>query len=331
MKNVRNGIVAILCIVFLGNILGGEGTSVVNTVSKEVVALNYFDALKVKLEKGMLKADLILLVDSLLEKENIDSNVIDLLSCKINESYGAPWPLDTNPYPAHDVYKSWNTLMPHPYKSDICRHDSETTLSLTDNFMNCGYEHPIEGVVTSRFGWRNDRPHNGIDIDLVRGDTVRSVFRGVVRLAKWTGGYGRTLIIRHNNGLETIYAHLYKIMVQPGDVVDPGQAVARGGNSGASRGSHLHFETRYKGKPINPETIIDFNKFELLSDSVVIRKTKQGYVSFQPGTQFHKIKGGDYLYKIAGMYGVSVNQICKWNGIKRNHILLGGRELRVSK
>lgn len=319
-----------MCIFFLGNILGGEGLET-STPSSETVALNYFDALKTKFDKGIEKQELVLLIDSLLEREEIAPEVVSLLNSKINEEYGDPWPVDTNPYPAHDVYKSWNNLLPHPYTNDICKHDSEDTHSLTDNYMNCGYGHPVNGVVTSRFGWRDGRHHNGIDIDLVRGDTVVSAFRGVVRLAKWTGGYGRTLIIRHHNGLETIYAHLYKIMVKPGDIVDPGQAVARGGNSGASRGSHLHFETRFKGKPIDPEALIDFKKFELLSDSVVIRKTRDGYVAFQSGTLFHKIRGGDYLYKIASKYGISVNEICKWNSIKRNSVLIAGKELKVSE
>lgn len=331
MKIVRNGIVAILCVFFLGNILGGQGLEE-GSPSKEAIALSYFDALKSKFGEGVKKEDLILIIDSLIKNDRIDPEIVSLLNSKVNEVYcEVSWPIDTNPFPAHDLYKSWNTLLPHPYSNDICKHDSEATVCLTDNYMNCGYSHPFEGVVTSKFGWRDGRRHNGIDIDLVRGDSVVSAFRGVVRLAKWTGGYGRTIVIRHHNGLETIYAHLYKFLVKAGDIVDPGQVIARGGNSGASRGSHLHFETRFKGKPINPQSLIDFKKFKLLSDSLVIRKTRDGYVAFQTGTLFHKIKGGDYLYKIASQYGISVNQICKWNGIKRNGLLIAGRELKVSE
>ena len=329
MKIVRYVILSVLCIFFLGKILGGEGSGK-NTPSNEVVSLNYMDFLKSKLKKGVDREYLICLVDSLLSHEYIDPKVIDMLNEKIQETYLDEWPMDTNPYPAHNLYKSWNTLLPHPYKNDICTSDTESIFCLTDNYMNCGYGHPFEGVITSRFGWRDGRHHNGIDIDLIRGDTVVSAFRGVVRLAKWTGGYGRTIVVRHHNGLETIYAHLYKFLVKPGDFVEPGQPIARGGNSGASRGSHLHFETRFKGKALNPESLIDFKKFQLHSDSLVIRKTQSGYVSFQPGTLFHKIRGGDYLYKIATQYGVSVNQICRWNGIKRNTILIAGKQLKVS-
>jgi len=330
MNLFRSGIATVFCVLLLGNTLGGEGLET-NGVSKEVDALNYFDALKEKFEKGVEEKDLLSIVDSLFDIESVDPEILNLLRTKISETYGDPWPIDTNPYPSHNLYKSWNTLLPHPYKNDICRHDTESTLCLTDDYMDCGYNHPFGGVVTSRFGWRDGKHHNGIDIDLVRGDTVVSAFRGVVRLAKWTGGYGRTVVIRHHNGLETIYAHLYKFLVSSGDVVDPGQPIGRGGNSGASRGSHLHFETRYKGKPLNPESLIDFKKFQLHSDSLVVRKTKAGYVAFQSGTLFHKIKSGDYLYKIANQYGISVNEICKWNRIKRNSILIAGKELKVSK
>lgn len=331
MKNVKFGIVGVLCIVFLGTMFGGAGLIDEPTVNSSDIASVYFEALKHKFTGGVSEKELVLIVDSLLEEEEIDPRIIGLLNKRIENEFGSPWPEDTNPFPAHNIYKSWNTLQPHPYKNTICKGDSEMILSLTDDYMDCGYEHPFEGVVTSQFGWRGKKHHNGIDIDLVRGDTVNNVFRGTVRLAKWTGGYGRTIVVRHHNGLETIYAHLYKIFVKPGDVVDPGQAIGRGGNSGASRGSHLHFETRFKGKPINPESLIDFKTFSLLSDSLVIRKTRSGYVSFQPGTQFHEIKYGDFLYKIASQYGISVKQICKWNGIKRNHLLIAGKELKVSE
>lgn len=328
MKKVRIGIVVVLCIVFLGEIVGGSGLV---KPSVETVALNYYSVLKHRLDKGIDKNDLVALIDSVLDTDDLSSEVATLLNRKIQKEYGEPWPIDTNPYPAHNLYKSWDNIIPHPYTNEICKLDSEKTICLTDKYMDCGYAHPFKGVVTSRFGWRGGKQHNGIDIDLVRGDTVKNVFRGVVRLAKWTGGYGRTVIVRHHNGLETIYAHLYRIFVKPGQTVDPGDLIGRGGNSGASRGSHLHFETRYKGKPINPEALIDFKEFKLISDSLTIRKTQYGFVAFQPGTLIHKIKGGDYLYKIASQYGVSVTDICKWNNIRRNQMLVAGRALKVSE
>lgn len=331
MRRVKFGFLITLSVAFLGTLLGGSELNIESPISTEEVAGGYFEMLKTKLDHGVSEKDLVEIVDSLLEKEQVDPQVVSFLNSKIKSEFGAPWPIDTNPYPAHNHYHSWNTLQAHPYKNNISKGDSQLTLLLTDGFMDCGYEHPFKGVVTSRFGWRGKKQHNGIDIDLVRGDTVHNVFRGVVRLAKWTGGYGRTVIVRHHNGLETIYAHLYKIFVKAGDVIDPGQIIGRGGNSGASRGSHLHFETRFKGKPINPESLINFKEFSLISDSLVVRKTRSGYVSFQPGTQFHKIQRGDFLYKIANRYGVSVKQVCAWNNIKRNHLLVVGKTIRISE
>lgn len=330
MRNVKFGFLVVLSIAFLGTI-GGSGLNNEVLVSSEDIAGGYFEMLKNKFNHGVSEKELVEIVDSLLEKEEVDPRVVSFLNSKIQREFGNPWPIDTNPYPAHNHYQTWNTLQAHPYRNNISREDSQLTLLLTDGYMNCGYEHPFKGVVTSKFGWRGKKHHNGIDIDLVRGDTVNNVFRGVVRLAKWTGGYGRTVVVRHHNGLETIYAHLYKIFVKTGDVIDPGQPLGRGGNSGASRGSHLHFETRFKGKPINPESLINFNDFSLISDSLVVRKTNMGYVSFQPGTQFHKIGRGDYMYKIANKYGVSVKKICTWNNIKRNHLLIVGKSLRISE
>jgi LysM repeat protein len=331
MRSVKFVVVLTLSVVFLGTLLGGTGLNVETPVTSEDVAGGYFETLKSKFNQGISEYELVAIVDSLLDKEEVDPRIISFLNSRIEKEYGSPWPIDTNAYPAGNHYHSWNTLQAHPYKNNISRGDTEVILSLTDSYMDCGYEHPFKGVVTSRFGWRGEKHHNGIDIDLVRGDTVNNVFRGVVRLAKWTGGYGRTVVVRHHNGLETIYAHLYKIFVKTGDVIDPGQALGRGGNSGASRGSHLHFETRFKGKAINPESLIDFKGFSLISDSLIVRKTRAGYVSFQPGTQFHAIKNGDFLYKIATKYGVSVKQMCKWNNIKRSHLLIVGKSLRVSE
>jgi hypothetical protein len=331
MRSVKFVFLLTLSIAFLGTLLGGSGLNIEPPISSEKVAGDYFEQLKSKFDHGVSKKELVEIVDSLLEKEEVDPRIIGFLNSKIKNEFGSPWPIDTNVYPADNHYHSWNTLQAHPYKNKISREDSQLVLSLTDSYMDCGYEHPFKGVVTSRFGWRGKKHHNGIDIDLVRGDTVNNVFRGVVRLAKWTGGYGRTVVIRHHNGLETIYAHLYKIFVKAGDVIDPGQALGRGGNSGASRGSHLHFETRFKGKPINPESLIDFKGFSLISDSLVVRKTRSGYVSFQPGTQFHSITNGDFLYKIANKYGVSVKQVCNWNNIKRSKLLVVGKTLRVSE
>ncbi|MDE6813785.1 MAG: M23 family metallopeptidase [Duncaniella sp.] len=123
------------------------------------------------------------------------------------------------------------------------------------------YTTPTPGYITSNYGYRSrfGRMHYGIDLKLQVGDTVRAAFTGKVRLTKYDGrGYGYYVVIRHENGLETVYGHLSRFLVKPDQFVKAGDPIALGGNTGRSTGAHLHFETRYLGIPINPAAIIDF-------------------------------------------------------------------------
>lgn len=274
------------------------------------------------------ETELVLLVDSLLSLSSVPPMYFQVVNSKIEEYANVN--RKDNPYPAHQHYKSWNTKKSHPYPESLSKKDSVLSLCLTDNDWNCNYSNPFQSYITSEFGWRGGKMHNGVDIALLVGDTVRSAFEGVVRLARWQGGYGRTVIVRHYNGLETIYGHLSRYLVKEGQHVDPGTPIAKGGNSGASRGSHLHFETRFKGKPINPASFIDFDKGEVKHDTLILKKLRYGYIGYQPGGAYHKVRRGDYMYKIANQYGVSIKQICQLNGIRRNHFLVVGEELKVS-
>ncbi|MBX2845584.1 MAG: peptidoglycan DD-metalloendopeptidase family protein [Saprospiraceae bacterium] len=156
---------------------------------------------------------------------------------------------------ARDVFSAnWSTTEFNPYKNEIISYP------IAIDFRNERFTMPIDGLITSRYGWRRGRAHRGIDIDLVTGDNVRAAMDGKVRFAKYYGGLGRVVVIRHNNGLETIYAHLSKILVKPNDYVISGQVIGKGGNTGKSRGSHLHFEARYKNQAIHPDYLFDFDK-----------------------------------------------------------------------
>ena len=200
---------------------------------------------------------------------------------------------------------------------------------------DCEYVHPFKGRVTSKFGYRWGRMHKGIDIDLVTGDPVVAAFDGVVRISKYNhGGFGHYVMIRHYNGLETIYGHLSKRLVECNQTVRAGELIGLGGNTGRSTGSHLHFETRFKGKAFDPTKIIDFTNFSLKQESIVIDKTWFPYItnSYQYQQKFatyHKIRRGDTLSGIARRYGTSVSALCRLNRINRNTILRIGRTLRV--
>jgi murein DD-endopeptidase MepM/ murein hydrolase activator NlpD len=88
------------------------------------------------------------------------------------------------------------------------------------------------GTVTSPYGWRDDKPHQGVDLEVHLHDSILCSFDGKVRLARNYDGYGKVVIVRHYNGLETLYAHLNKIKVKDGDVVKVGHFIGTGGMTG---------------------------------------------------------------------------------------------------
>ena len=139
------------------------------------------------------------------------------------------------------------------------------------------YVMPIRGnYVTSHYGYRPQfgRTHKGIDLRAAVGDTVYSAFSGRVRLTRFErGGYGFYVIVRHENGLETVYGHLSRFLVKPDQYVKAGQPIALSGNTGRSTGPHLHFETRFMGYAINPEAIFDFANRCTHTDSYTFSKS----------------------------------------------------------
>lgn len=146
----------------------------------------------------------------------------------------------------------WENQLVNPYAGAV--------VPDTKNFDVSSYVHPTEGTISSRFGYRPRfrRMHYGLDIATKTGTPVLAAFDGVVRVCKYERGYGYHVVIRHDNGLETIYGHLSKFKCKPNDRVKAGDEIALSGNTGRSTGPHLHFETRYMGMKINPEMIIDF-------------------------------------------------------------------------
>ena len=203
----------------------------------------------------------------------------------------------------------------------------------------CEYAHPFKGVVTSKYGWRRSRWHKGIDIDLDIGDPVYAAFDGVVRIQRYNpGGFGNYVLIRHYNGLETIYGHLSEAIVSLNQTVIAGQIIGFGGSTGRSTGSHLHFETRLMGQAFDPSRIIDFSTFTIKQPHAYINNTWFPYIkgsnthaNVRPASakRYHKIRRGDTLYGIARRNGTTVNAICRLNGISRNTTLRIGRTLRV--
>jgi hypothetical protein len=202
-------------------------------------------------------------------------------------------------------------------------------LSLENEYLSF-YHPPIQGVVTSNYGWREGRLHKGIDIDLQKGDKVKAAFAGKVRIAKFQGGFGNVVIIMHPNGLETVYAHLSKIKVKSGDVVKSGQIIGLGGNTGHSSGTHLHFEMRYKGHALNPGAIVSFSENKLYYPSIVVKHKNLNLCAFPANCKLHKVRGGDSWYAIANKYGMTLKELMALNGIGRRYPLKAGQEVRIN-
>lgn len=192
------------------------------------------------------------------------------------------------------------------------------------------YSPPFKNVVTSNYGWRDGRMHKGIDIDLNRGDKVCAAFAGKVRVAKRQGGFGNVVILMHLNGLETVYAHLSKLKVKTGDVVESGQVIGLGGNTGHSRGTHLHFEIRYKGHPLNPGAIVSFTENKLLYSTITLRNTGHELCAFPANSHLHRVRPGESWYVIAHRYGLSMQQLMSLNAVDRRYKLKVGQQLRVN-
>lgn len=215
---------------------------------------------------------------------------------------------------------------------------------------------PFDGRLTSGFGYRHGRNHNGVDIDLEEGDTVRAAFDGKVRYAKYhENGFGNLIIIRHYNGLETYYAHCSKLLVAPNQEIKAGDPIGLGGNTGRSYGAHLHFEVRFYDVPIDPELIFNFTHKDI-HDNLLVHKgvfVDGGYrstarVDDAPGVQgtgggttsstessantsakTHKVRSGDTLSHIAEKYGTTVKRLCELNNMKPTDILHIGQVIKV--
>lgn len=171
------------------------------------------------------------------------------------------------------LYTIWQESDINPYGTDAEELPDTVSLLLVDT-MECAFMMPVPGRVTSPFGPRRYRLHKGTDIDLETGDPVRSAFDGVVRVAKYHRGYGNVIVVRHYNGLETVYAHLSKISATPGDEVEAGQLLGLGGRTGRATGSHLHFEVRYLGLALDSRLLINYENGELLANNIRVPRNR---------------------------------------------------------
>ncbi|WP_308420582.1 M23 family metallopeptidase [Hymenobacter frigidus] len=245
-------------------------------------------------------------------------------------------------------YSIWDTHTVNPYRVDGRSYRDSLKLHLIDPPRQRYAKMPLVSTpITSGFAFRGYRWHYGMDLDLETGDSVRTVYDGVVRINAWDGGgYGNYILVRHYNGLETIYGHMSKALVPVGTFVKAGQLIGYGGSTGRSTGSHLHFEVRYQGNPINPTLMYDFPGYKLRHDNFTITSQLFNYYSRAVGRSrssgsrgrsgspsrarqmvTHKVRSGDTLSEVAEKYGVRVSTLKKLNpGAKT---LQPGKKLRI--
>ena len=263
--------------------------------------------------------------------------------------------------PAADLYEEWDTEMTHYHNANGILPDT-ATIDLR------GFHMPTPSrVITSNFGARWGRQHKGLDIKVYIGDTIRAAFSGKVRIVKnEPRGYGKYVVIRHYNGLETYYAHMSKQLVSEDQEVRAGEPIGLGGNTGRSTGSHLHFETRLCGVALNPALMFDFRNQDVTGDFYTFKRSKYAAesaqatllrganasssvgrletdadddtemaiaapeASFAPEVHFHKVKKGETLQSIAKKRGMTVDALCKLNRIGKNIRLMPGQILKYN-
>ncbi len=227
-------------------------------------------------------------------------------------------------YPALSLYPNWNNTSVHAYGKAEVPESFEIDLT--------GFVMPTDSRrITSKFGYRWRRMHNGLDIKVNVGDTIKAAFDGRVRMVKYERrGYGRYIVIRHYNGLETVYGHMSKQLVEEDQYVKAGEVIGLGGNTGRSTGSHLHFETRFLGIAINPALMFDFPNQDIVVDKYTFKRRGGRTAATNSATaSYYRVRKGDTLSGIAASKRVSVNNICKLNGIKKTSILRPGQQLRL--
>lgn len=208
-----------------------------------------------------------------------------------------------------------------------------------DYFDFSGMLLPIthEALVGSPYGIRSHRLHRGVDVNVIKDEPVVAAYPGEVTMSRYNkGGYGNYVLIKHPNGIETLYAHLSKRRLKVGDKVFPGDIVGLAGNSGRSSAAHLHFEIRYGEVNIDPCTVIDFPHWTLRPgvSKFSMKKAKAAHRKIQAklrDNNYYIVKKGDSQGDVANWFNISIESLCRINNLKPGAPLIDGQKLRGSK
>ncbi len=265
------------------------------------------------------KAQALLAEEVTIQRQMEEVKTIALRNMLLNE---------VNTVPSADMYPEWINTRVH------FKH------ALPDSFRIDlrGFVMPTTNTqITDKFGYRprRRRVHNGIDIKVNRGDTIYAAFDGKVRITAYQRkGYGHYVVVRHHNGIETLYAHLSKKLVGANDNVKAGDPIGIGGNTGRSSGPHLHFETLLLGSCLDPALLFDFKNQDVTGDFYLYRRPGSKYIEngvvkiAGPEKKYHKVKSGETIGKIARKYNVEEGIIFKLNKLNSRSIIRPGQMLR---
>ena len=194
-----------------------------------------------------------------------------------------------------------------------------------------------EALIGSPYGIRSHRLHRGVDVNVIKNEPVVAAYPGEVTMSRYNkGGYGHYVLIKHPNGIETLYAHLSKRLLSVGDKVFPGDIVGLAGNSGRSSAAHLHFEIRFGEVNIDPTTVIDFPHWSLKPgvNNFSMKKARNEHRKIQAqlrDNNYYVVQAGDSQGDVANWFNISIESLCRINDLKPGAPLKAGQKLRGSK
>ncbi|HHT52754.1 MAG: peptidoglycan DD-metalloendopeptidase family protein [Bacteroidales bacterium] len=268
-----------------------------------------------------------------------------------NPSYSTlPWndeiELIEEPYqiPAYYLYKQlWDTLHIRSEELEVPFYHDTLRFILVDG-ENTPFSFPCAGKVILDYGTHKKLFHPGIDFELHENAPIVSCFDGVVRIAREYGEYGKVVVIRHYNGLETVYARLGHIDVFPGQIIKGGNLIGTVGRTHPDQNPILHFEVRFFNRFLNPHRMINLDTRTLQSNRMVVtpldflevpiiypEETQQSTTT--SGTKkpiYHTVKQGDTLYRIARQYNTTPEKLIQLNNLKGDGSnIQSGQKIRV--
>ncbi|MCL2167979.1 MAG: peptidoglycan DD-metalloendopeptidase family protein [Lentimicrobiaceae bacterium] len=256
--------------------------------------------------------------------------------------------------PAFSLYNNlWDTLFIRSEKIEIPFFDNQLKIILIQEGNN-SFAFPVSEVVSTGYVKNKNRQHTGIDFSVSKKEPVVACFDGVVRIVKKYEEYGNTVVVRHYNGLETLYAQLDEVNATTNQKVKAGEVIGYVSNTNSNKNKNTHFEIRFLNEFFNPEKVINFQERKLHNNLLILTPTDFIFIPVEksisvikreeinpnsssekllldtPKTMpvFHTVQSGETIYRICTKYNITEQQLRSLNNIKGDHITVG-QKLRI--